>query len=157
MLIPATLHAPADLLSACGFASRSAAQESFFSKAKLLHDFAPEEDTMLMLQASIILSMVILDHPSDRDFSYWFHNAVRLATKLDLRNTCVSYSWNVISVTYIAGNDDLLTFRQMYSRRQTPQNLIFVQKGLVGSLRESLFSSPSSDLPALYLLWLRSL
>ncbi|KAH8817381.1 hypothetical protein F5884DRAFT_897032 [Xylogone sp. PMI_703] len=89
ILTPASLHAPADVLSACGFPSRSAAQESFFSKAKLLHDFAAEDDPLLMLQGSIILSMVILDHPTDRDFNYWFHNAIRLATKLDIRNTCV--------------------------------------------------------------------
>ncbi|KAF4614328.1 hypothetical protein G7Y89_g15409 [Cudoniella acicularis] len=89
ILTPASLYAPADVLSACGFASRSAAQESFFSKAKLLHDFAAEDDPLLMLQGSIILCMVILDHPTDRDFGYWFHNAIRLATKLDLRNTCV--------------------------------------------------------------------
>ncbi|KIX03057.1 uncharacterized protein Z518_06607 [Rhinocladiella mackenziei CBS 650.93] len=89
ILTPASLHAPADVLSACGFASRSAAQESFFSKAKLLHDFAAEDDPLLMLQGSIILCMVILDHPTDRDSGYWFHNAIRLATKLDLRNTCV--------------------------------------------------------------------
>ncbi|KAL2432884.1 Fusaric acid cluster transcription factor FUB12 [Exophiala dermatitidis] len=89
VLTPASLHAPADVLSACGFASRSAAQESFFSKARLLHDFGAEDDPLLMLQGSIILSMVILDHPTDRDFGYWFHNAVRLATKLDLRNVCV--------------------------------------------------------------------
>ncbi|KAF2228834.1 hypothetical protein EV356DRAFT_537744 [Viridothelium virens] len=89
LLTPASLHAPADVLSACGFASRSAAQESFFSKAKLLHDFAAEDDPLLMLQGSIILCTVILDRPTDRDFGYWFHNAIRLATKLDLRNTCV--------------------------------------------------------------------
>ena len=88
----ACLHVPADVLSSCGFASRSAAQESFFSKAKLLHDFAVEDDPLLMLQGSIILCMVILDHPTDRDFGYWFHNAIRLATKLDLRNTCVFHS-----------------------------------------------------------------
>ncbi|KAG9790347.1 hypothetical protein KCU88_g1316, partial [Aureobasidium melanogenum] len=86
ILTPASLHAPADVLSACGFASRSAAQESFFSKAKVLHDFDAEDDPLLMLQGSTILSMVILDHPTDQDFGYWFHNAVRLATKLDLRN-----------------------------------------------------------------------
>jgi hypothetical protein len=92
ILTPASLHVPADVLSACGFASRLDAQESFFSKAKLLHDFAVKDDPLVMLQGSIILSMVILDHPTDRDFGYWFHNAIRLATKLDLRSTCVSYS-----------------------------------------------------------------
>ncbi|KAI2733482.1 transcriptional regulator family: Fungal Specific TF [Penicillium roqueforti] len=88
ILAPASVHAPADVLSACGFASRSAAQELFFSKAKLLHDFSAEDDPLLMLQGSIILCMVILDHPTDRDFGYWFHNAIRLATKLDIRNVC---------------------------------------------------------------------
>ncbi|KAM0454498.1 hypothetical protein ACHAPV_008369 [Trichoderma viride] len=87
ILTPASLHVPLEVLSACGFESRSAAQESFFSKAKLLHDLAAEDDPVLMLQGSIILCMVILDHPTDRDFSYWFHNAIRLATKLDLRET----------------------------------------------------------------------
>lgn len=89
VLTPASLHVPADVLSACGFDSRSAAQESFFSKAKLLHDFTTEDDPLLMLQGSIILCLVILDHPTDRDFGYWFHNAIRLATKLNLRDRCV--------------------------------------------------------------------
>ena len=95
ILAPASVHAPADVLSACGFASRSAAQELFFSKAKLLHDFSAEDDPLLMLQGSIILCMVILDHPTDRDFGYWFHNAIRLATKLDIRNVYVSYPWTM--------------------------------------------------------------
>jgi hypothetical protein len=86
ILTPASIHAPADVLSACGFTSLSTAQESFFSKAKLLHDFAAEDDPLLMLQGSIIMCSVILDHPTDRDFGYWFHNAIRLATKIDLRN-----------------------------------------------------------------------
>ncbi|KAJ5579931.1 uncharacterized protein N7459_005916 [Penicillium hispanicum] len=116
MLAPATVHAPADVLSACGFASRSAAQEMFFSKAKLLHDFAAEDDPLVMLQGSIILCMVILDHPSDRDFGYWFHNAIRLATKLDIRNA------------------------------QTPYSLEVVQKDLVGSLQAEDISEASSDL-----------
>ncbi|KAI9927579.1 hypothetical protein MW887_003198 [Aspergillus wentii] len=91
ILTPASVHAPEDVLSACGFANRSAAQESFFSKAKLLDDFAAENDPLLMLQGSIILSMVIRDRPTDRDFGYWFHNAIRLAAKLDLRTAYVSY------------------------------------------------------------------
>ena len=93
ILTPATLRVPTEVLSACGFSDRSAAQESFFIKAKLLHNFAGEDvDPLVMLQGSIILSMVILDHPTDRDFGYWFHNAVRLATKLDLCKVCVSPS-----------------------------------------------------------------
>jgi len=55
ILTSASLYAPADVLSSCGFASRSAAQASFFSKASLLHDFAAEDDPLLMLQGSIVL------------------------------------------------------------------------------------------------------
>lgn len=109
VLTPASLHVPLEVLSACGFPSRSAAQELFFSKAKLLHDLGAEDDPLLMLQGSIILCMVILDHPTDRDFSYWFHNAIRLATKLDLRDTFVYYSFSVTIVTLIAYTDCLLT------------------------------------------------
>ncbi|KAF2171706.1 hypothetical protein M409DRAFT_63319 [Zasmidium cellare ATCC 36951] len=88
ILTAASVHAPADVLSACGFASRSDAQESFFTTARLLHDFAVEDD-LLMLQGSIILCMVILDHPTEWDFGYWLHNAIRLATRLDLRTVCI--------------------------------------------------------------------
>lgn len=123
ILTPATLHVPADVLSACGFASRSAAQESFFSKAKLLHDFAAEDDPMLMLQGSYILCMVILDHPTDRDFGYWFHNAVRLATKVDLFNTYVSNSQTNPPMMFKETANWPRTLRQVCSRRQTPQSL----------------------------------
>ena len=77
------------MLSVCGFESRSAAQNAFFSKAKLLYDFSTEEDPLLKLQGSIILCMVILDRSTDQDFGYWFHNAIRLATKLDIRTVWV--------------------------------------------------------------------
>lgn len=122
ILTTACIHAPANVLSACGFASRSAAQESFFSKAKLLYDFAVEDDPLFILQGSIILCNVILDHPCDRDFSYWFHNAIRLATKLDIRNTCVSHSRPVTPVTCIACTN-IRTLRQVRTRKQTPQSL----------------------------------
>ncbi|KAJ4215839.1 hypothetical protein NW759_009699 [Fusarium solani] len=84
----ATLFAPLEAISGCGFTDRSAAQESFFSKANLLYDFQYEKDTLRMLQGSLILGVIILDHPTDRDFQYWFHNSIRLAVKLDIHNTC---------------------------------------------------------------------
>ncbi len=112
MLTPASIHAPENVLSACGFASRSAAQELFYSKAKLLHDLSAEDDPLLMLQGSIILCMVILDHPTDRDFGYWFHNAIRLATKLDIHNTYVSHSWTMAPVAIIADINCLRTLHR---------------------------------------------
>jgi hypothetical protein len=90
----ATLFAPLEAISGCGFTDRSAAQESFFSKANLLYDFQYEKDTLRMLQGSLILGVIILDHPTDRDFQYWFHNSIRLAVKLDIHNTwALDYSF----------------------------------------------------------------
>ncbi|EEU36362.1 uncharacterized protein NECHADRAFT_52568 [Fusarium vanettenii 77-13-4] len=83
----AALFAPGEAISGCGFANRWTAQEAFFLKANLLHDFHYESDTLRMLQGTIILGVIILDHPTDRDFQYWFHNAIRLAVKLDIHNT----------------------------------------------------------------------
>lgn len=93
MLTPASLHASVDVLSACGFSSCSAAQASFFAKANLLHDLVGDDDPLVMLQGSIILCTVILDHPTSRDFGYWFHNAINLATKLNLHDSYVPLSW----------------------------------------------------------------
>ncbi|KAF4949248.1 hypothetical protein FSARC_13554 [Fusarium sarcochroum] len=84
-----SLYVPIEVISGCGFADRSAAQTSFFTKANLLHQFHCGTGSLSMLQGSIILGTIILDHPCDRDFQYWFHNSVRLAIKLGVRHACL--------------------------------------------------------------------
>jgi len=84
IMCTSTLNAPIGILSACGFASRSIAQETFFCRARLLHDFGAEHDTLVRLQAALILCSVVLDHRVDQDFGFWLHEAVRLANKLRL-------------------------------------------------------------------------
>lgn len=84
MLATATLHAPPDVISGCGFEDRSTAQACFSAKATLLHDFHFESDLLPMLQGSLILGVVILDHSTDKDYHYWFYNSTRLAVKLDI-------------------------------------------------------------------------
>ncbi|KAF5021534.1 hypothetical protein F66182_6416 [Fusarium sp. NRRL 66182] len=81
-----SLYVSEDVTMGCGYADRSAAQTAFFSKAKLFHDFDCQGDPLAMLQGSVILGAIILDHPSDRDFQYWFHNSVRRACKLGIQN-----------------------------------------------------------------------
>ncbi|KAF9768190.1 Fusaric acid cluster transcription factor fub12 [Fusarium sp. DS 682] len=85
----ASLYVPHDVLLGCGYADRSAAQTYFFSKAKLFHDFHCQGDPLSMLQGSTILGSIILDHPSDRDFQYWFHDSVRRASKMGIQNACL--------------------------------------------------------------------
>ncbi|CAG7566052.1 unnamed protein product [Fusarium equiseti] len=77
---------PIEVIHGCGYADRSAAHTAFFSKAKLFHDFQCQGGSLSMLQGSMILGAIILDHPSDRDFQYWFHNSVRRASRLGVHN-----------------------------------------------------------------------
>ncbi|CAH0000107.1 unnamed protein product [Clonostachys byssicola] len=80
--------APEDAISGLGFQDRSAAQTSFFSKSKLLYDFHCERDLLAMFQGSIVLSIIILDYPTDKDFQHWFYNSIRLLVKLDVPEIC---------------------------------------------------------------------
>ncbi|KAL6232810.1 hypothetical protein BDW75DRAFT_216838 [Aspergillus navahoensis] len=90
MSTAASVYVPLEVTLGCGYADRSAAQTSLFSKAKLFHDFHCQDGSPLsMLQGSMILGAIILDHPSDRDFQYWFHNSVRCASKLGIHNACL--------------------------------------------------------------------
>ncbi|KAF4992927.1 hypothetical protein FGRMN_6871 [Fusarium graminum] len=85
----ASLYVPIEVIQGCGYPDRSTAHTSFFSKAKLFHDFQCQGGSLSMLQGSMILGAIILDHPSDRDFQYWFHNSVRRASKLGIHNACL--------------------------------------------------------------------
>lgn len=82
----ASLYVSMEVILGCGYPDRSTAHTSFFSKAKLFHDFQCQGGSLSMLQGSMILGAIILDHPSDRDFQYWFHNSVRRASKLGIHN-----------------------------------------------------------------------
>ncbi|KAG7055955.1 hypothetical protein JMJ77_0008406 [Colletotrichum scovillei] len=85
VLTSATLYVPADLLTSCGYSNVTEAQTAFFSKALLLHDFQCEKSQLYLLQGSLILGTTAFFYPIDRDVQYWFFNAVRLATKLELQ------------------------------------------------------------------------
>jgi hypothetical protein len=86
MLVPAAVHVPMDVLEALGFTSRAAAQNSLFEKASALYDFSAHEQPSVKVQACFILGAVFLDKETDRDFGYWFHNAVGLADKIGVRD-----------------------------------------------------------------------
>lgn len=92
MLATASLYAPRDIITACGFSDRSAAQANFTAKATLLYDFQFETDVLSLLQGSVLLGTVIPDSPTDKDFHYWFFNSIRLAAKLGICNVYVPTS-----------------------------------------------------------------
>ncbi|KAK1522335.1 uncharacterized protein CCOS01_10047 [Colletotrichum costaricense] len=85
VLTSATLYVPTELLTSCGYPNVTDAQTAFFNKALLLHDFQCEKSQLCLLQGSLILGTTAFFYPIDRDVQYWFFNAVRLATKLELQ------------------------------------------------------------------------
>ncbi|KAH9231682.1 hypothetical protein K456DRAFT_1840844, partial [Colletotrichum gloeosporioides 23] len=85
VLTSATLYVSPDVLTSCGYSNITEAQTAFFNKALLLHDFQCEKSQLCLLQGSLILGTTAFFYPIDRDVHYWFFNAVRLATKLELQ------------------------------------------------------------------------
>ncbi|KAF0319406.1 fungal specific transcription factor domain-containing protein [Colletotrichum asianum] len=85
VLTSATLYVSTDVLTSCGYSNITEAQKAFFNKALLLHDFQCEKSQLCLLQGSLILGTTAFFYPIDRDVHYWFFNAVRLATKLELQ------------------------------------------------------------------------
>lgn len=75
---------PDDLVSTIGFADRSNAQRSFFSKAQLLYDLEIEKSQLCLLQGSLMLTSSQLEFVVDKDCRFWLINAVRLATQMGL-------------------------------------------------------------------------
>ncbi|XWW95611.1 hypothetical protein V2A60_003576 [Cordyceps javanica] len=84
MLATTSLYAPRQVLEKCGLADRSAAQVTFASRATLLCDFQVESDALACLQGSLLMTRVLPEQQTDKDSNYWFYNALRLASKLQL-------------------------------------------------------------------------
>ncbi|KAH8652128.1 fungal-specific transcription factor domain-containing protein [Xylariales sp. PMI_506] len=87
VLASAVQYAPVQLLRSCGYNNRHEAQDKFYSNAVLLYDLGFENSQLRMLQGSLVLGTSILSYTIDKDFRYWIHNAVRLATKMGLHRS----------------------------------------------------------------------
>lgn len=77
-------YASMELLNDAGFHDRSSAQETFYIRAKLLHDFDVEKSQLRLLQGALILSITHVSHYMSRDYCYWFSNAVGVANKMGI-------------------------------------------------------------------------
>ncbi|KAJ9143305.1 Fusaric acid cluster transcription factor FUB12 [Pleurostoma richardsiae] len=130
ILAIAALYAPAEALQSCGFTERSTAQASFFSKAAILYDFRCERSQLRMLQGSLILSSTVFSYSLDKDFRYWFHNAVRIAVKMGLHKSDIVHDMD--PTTYklckriwwvIYSRDVLLSFMGHQNMRMLTNNI----------------------------------
>lgn len=77
-----TPYALPTLLLESGYTEYATAQKEFFSKARLLYDFGCEKGQLNLLQGSILLSSFQYSFAPDKDFRFWFHNAVRIALQM---------------------------------------------------------------------------
>ncbi|KAJ3549754.1 hypothetical protein NM208_g329 [Fusarium decemcellulare] len=93
VLASGALHMSPNVAAECGFTGRVEAQSSFSYKATLMNDFQCERNTMRILQGSIILGTVASAHAIDKDFHYWFYNALRLITRTDHHRRQVLEAW----------------------------------------------------------------
>ncbi|KAL2801954.1 hypothetical protein BJX63DRAFT_438333 [Aspergillus granulosus] len=84
VLASAVPHAPSELLKEAGFPDRAAAQEAFFTRAKLLNDFDVETRMLQRLQGSLILAVTHVSHYMQCDHRYWFSNATCIASRMGL-------------------------------------------------------------------------
>ncbi|KAH8689341.1 hypothetical protein BGW36DRAFT_433347 [Talaromyces proteolyticus] len=89
VLASAVSYASVELLNAAGFQDHSSAQETFFTRAKLLYDFDVEKSQLRLLQGSLILSTTHVSHYMSRDYRFWISNAVCIATKMGLHRRSV--------------------------------------------------------------------
>ncbi len=105
---------PHALITECGFVDRADTQAAFASRAALLYDFQVDsDDALACLQGSLLMTKVLLEHPADKDYNYWFYNALRLATKLGLYSQYVS----VLS-SYLSGRSTYRRVEKFEPRRQ---------------------------------------
>jgi hypothetical protein len=83
-------HTPSDVLLAAGYTDVTFAQKEFFNRARILYDMGCEKGQLNLLQGSIFLSSFQNSFAPDKDFRFWFINAVRMATQLGLHKQSVS-------------------------------------------------------------------
>lgn len=90
ILANAVPHAPKELLQEAGYKDRITAQQSLFSKARLLYDIGCEKSQLCLLQGSVMLSSLSFSYAMDKDYRHWLTNAGRIATLMGLHRNYVS-------------------------------------------------------------------
>lgn len=82
MFATAIPYADQDLVAEMGYPDVGTGQKEFFSRARLLFDFGCEKGQLNLLQGCILLSSFQNSFWPDKDFRFWFSNAVRIATQI---------------------------------------------------------------------------
>lgn len=77
-------YASPELIQAAGYKDITSAQREFFTRARVLFDFGCEKGQLNVLQGSIFMSSFQNSFAPDKDFRFWFNNAIHLATLMGL-------------------------------------------------------------------------
>lgn len=82
-------YASSGLIQNMSFSSVTDAQREFFLRARLLYDFGCEKGQLNVLQGSIFMSSFQNSFAPDKDFRFWFNNAIHMATLMGLHQRFV--------------------------------------------------------------------
>ncbi|KAF4236386.1 hypothetical protein CNMCM6805_005869 [Aspergillus fumigatiaffinis] len=118
ILASAVPHATIDLLNKAGFSDHAAAQEMFFTRAKLLHDLDAEQSLLHRLQGSLILAVTHVSHYMQRDHRNTSRQSTGISPKLLRRLWAVIYTWDVLLAL-----NGMNTMRQFHNIDSTPLQL----------------------------------
>ena len=92
VILNAIPHASLDLVQRMGFSDRLGAMRCHNSKAILLYDTLAQKAQLVSLQTSILLGTFQVSWTDDKDFRFWHHNAVRIATRMGFHRKYVFWS-----------------------------------------------------------------
>lgn len=72
------------LIQRAGFATHQEARETFYGRALLLYNFDCEKSQLDLLQGCLLLGFSYISPRRNKDYRYWFSNALRIATNMGM-------------------------------------------------------------------------
>jgi len=67
-----------------GYTTHQEARETFYSRASLLYSFDCEKNQLDLLQGCLLLGFSYISPRRNKDYRYWFSNALRIATNMGM-------------------------------------------------------------------------
>jgi hypothetical protein len=73
-----------------GYATHQEARETFYGRALLLYNFDCEKNQLDLLQGCLLLCFSYISPRRNKDYRYWFSNAIRIATNMGMHQRYIS-------------------------------------------------------------------
>ncbi|KIW25997.1 uncharacterized protein PV07_09129 [Cladophialophora immunda] len=123
-----------DLIVEMGFSTRAEAQRTFLTRAQLLYDFDTERSPLYLLQSCFFLSSLHTVRRTNKDYRFWFGNAVRIAFQMGLHRKVILRDLDTSTQKL---------FRRMWSVIRNRDTLLTI----AGHSNVRLINDDDSDMP----------